>query len=188
MTSGKQSLNNPKSLQGYVEQEEKEAFKKIASRDAKTPSELLRIAVLEYNKHHSSGNLQYILDDFDKNNPDMIAIPALMKNREALSKYVQEEKDKAELEKVLDQCEFLTGLIRSKLLTQANNDPEGFRIEQKRKNRLRLANDIRFKDPSKLSDTEKMSWNTIRSQYTDEEWEKLQERFRKENEEINKAS
>jgi hypothetical protein len=41
-------------------------------------------------------------------------------------------------------------------------------------------NDIRFKDPKTLSPTQKIIWNSVRSQYTDEQWDELQKRLKEE--------
>jgi hypothetical protein len=164
--------------------EQKQELKTIACRDTGgNMSKLSRKIIEDFIKSHKAGNTSYTLDDFGKHK-DMIAIPALMSNRDEIKKYVMEEYDRAELEKVLRQCEFLEDLIKTKLLTQTNNDPETYRIEQRRKSRLRLLNDIRFKNYETLNETEKLMWRHARSQYTDEGWELLQERKNKELEEL----
>jgi hypothetical protein len=74
MTSGKQTLKNRKSVQGYIESEEREAFDEIRWREHKTESELLREAVQEYIRLHSEGNDTFKLDDWNLN-PLKQAIP-----------------------------------------------------------------------------------------------------------------
>jgi hypothetical protein len=133
------------------------------------------------------------MDDFGKHH-NMIAIPALMANRDDLTKYVNEEYNRAELVKVKEQCEFLLSAIKTKLLTQSCGDPEKFKAEHRRSSRSRLMNDIRFKDPKTLSITQKIMWSQVRSQYSDEQWDELQKRLKSEWDELhidkknNKAS
>lgn len=170
MTSGKEELDNPKPLIGYVEKEEKDAFAKIKNRDSKSYSQLVRMAVLEYTKIHGSGNDVYTLDDFSKSK-NMIAIPALMTNREELMKYTNSEQSYEELQKVLDQLEFFQGLIKNKMLNKKLKSPEVIKAQKDRDDRFRRINDIRYKDPKKMRWPEQQHYHQIMSRYSDEERE-----------------
>jgi len=168
MTSGKEELKNPKPIIGYIEKEEKDEFKKICSREDNSVSEQTRIALREYIKNHKSGNTTYTLDDYGKHK-NMLAIPALMSNKESLSKYVQEEQDYTELQKVLDQVEFLGSIIRTKMLNTRRKSPDSMKAEIDRNNRFRRLNDIRYRDPKTLKLHELGVYNEIMSHYTEEQ-------------------
>ena len=144
----------------YLEPNELEIFDSIAWREHKGRAELAHVAILEWIKAHKEGNTTYSLDDFGKHH-DLIAIPALMANRESLSKYVQEEYDYAELQKVLEQTEFLTGIIRTKMLNTKDDSEESKRIAALRSDRFRKQNDIRYKDPKTMTFNQQIRYNQI---------------------------
>lgn len=161
MVSGKQSLENRASIQGYVEKEEKEDFNKIRWREGLTESELLRIAVKDYIKIHKSGNTTYILDDFAKNK-DMIAIPALMTDKSKLSDYVKDEKSYEELEKVKNQAKFLVDIINTKLMNTV--DPKKKEVSLRKTERLINENDMRLKNPKDMTWNQKIIYSQVMSQ------------------------
>jgi hypothetical protein len=149
-----------KAISIYLEAEDKEELKKIACRDTGgNMSKLARRMVEDYIKAHKAGNTTYSLDDFGKHK-DMIAIPALMSNREDLSKYIKEEYDYAELQKVKDQTEWFLDVLRTKLLNTPKDEEEK-RIADARAERFRRQNDIRYKDPKKMTWNQQIRYNQI---------------------------
>lgn len=158
----------------YLTPEEFADFEEIRWREHKDKTELGRIALLEYIKAHKSGNTTYKLDDFGKH-PDLIAIPALMSNKEDLKKYVLEEYEFKEIEKVKEQAEFFLGILNRKLLNMKHTDPDMIKAEQDRNNRLRRNNDIRYKNPKHMKLHELTRYHEIMSKYTEEEKAKFLE-------------
>lgn len=93
MTKGKQELKNPKPIGSVVELEEKEAIEDIGWREHKTLSEITRKAIIEYIKNHAEGNDTFKIDKFVEN-PDFMAVPTLLDNKEKWIKYYQDSNDK----------------------------------------------------------------------------------------------
>jgi hypothetical protein len=159
----------PNEIGVYLTDEELQEFEEIRWRERKKKTEIGRQAVLEYIKAHKAGNTTYKLDDFGKHH-DLIAIPALMSNREDLSKYIKEEYDYAELQKVKDQAEWFLDVLRTKLLN-TSKDAEERRIAAARAERFRQQNDIRYKDPTKLSWNQQIRYNQIMNAVKENEQE-----------------
>ena len=143
---------------------QKDRLQKLADRDySGNISALGREMCDKWLQAHEAGNAQYVLDDFSKHK-DLIAIPALMSNKQDLSKYVQSEQSYEELKKVLEQCEFFQGIIRDKILNLKEN-PDKAKVRRMQSERMRRQNDIRFKDPKNLSWNERLAYSRIKSSY-----------------------
>ena len=94
---------NRKSIDAYLEDSEKKAFKDIAKREKKSQSELLRRIVVDYNQKHGAGNDNFTVDNWLED-PNFQVVPALFSDREKWINYYKNssEKDKTQLRIVVN--------------------------------------------------------------------------------------
>jgi hypothetical protein len=154
------SISYPKSKEEVLDE-----LKIIAVREKKSQSELIIELIEEYVKAHSAGNPNFKIDDWETN-PNMLAIPALMSDRQKLIDYVKKG-DAKELAKVLAQLEFLRREIRNQLETIPEKEAKAAkgRVNQKFINK----HDLRKKDPSKMGYWEKIRYNQLMQQQREAE-------------------
>src|SRR4029078_7089435 len=95
-----EKFKNPVSTSFRLEQEEYEQVDKIRWREHADFGEIVRRAVQDYIKIHSSGNSTFKLDDFQ--DPNFIAMPATMSSKERWSEFIRKNTS-AEERKQLDE-------------------------------------------------------------------------------------
>ena len=154
------SISYPKSKEEVLDE-----LKVIAVREKKSQSELIIELIEQYVKAHAAGNPNFRIEDW-ASNTELIAIPALMSDRQKLADYVKKE-DAKELAKVLAQLEFLRREIRNQLETIPEKEAKAAkgRVNQKFINK----HDLRKKDPNKMGYWEKIRYAQLMQQQREAE-------------------
>jgi Holliday junction resolvasome RuvABC DNA-binding subunit len=158
-------VQNPRRINGYVEKEVSEAFKNIAIREfGGNVSKLIRKVIEEYVKAHGEGNSTFKITEWTKD-PDFLPVPSLMSPVEKLKSYVEKE-DITELKKVKEQHTIFGKMLDKRIDSLRSKDDEQTDQEkelakQRRNDNFRRTNDIRYKDPKKLSWNQLQVYNRI---------------------------
>ncbi len=158
-------VENPRKIDFFVEKEDYETFRNIAIRETGGDiSKLGRKVIEDYNKAHGDGNSTFKLDIWNLN-PEFIPIPSLMSPIEKLKSYVEKE-DITELKKVKEQHTIFGKMLDKRIDSLRSKDDEQTDREkelakQRRNDNFRRTNDIRYKDPKKLSWNQLQVYNRI---------------------------
>lgn len=143
-------FNERHAVSSYVEDKEYKALEAIAEREHKSVSQINRQIIIEHVKNHLAGNDSYTLNTW-VDNIGFMALPALLERRQKWTDYVNAEDNKKSLEDVQRQCEFIIQIITSRLAAVDESSDENKKTKARVLEKFIAQNDIRFKDPAKLS-------------------------------------